>query len=161
MARFHQVAVLYLGTFAFGLTMGGIVMMQSLLVGDCFGMVSFGTIIGFSGLFTQLGAAFGPTIAGHIFDATHDYKIAFTIFGITTLSAIVAVFFAGPPKPLWGVSALRRDKIISNLWTRNDGPNRAFLLTFRYLFKIRIAIRPFTVPTNSEIEIFGGTIDKR
>ncbi len=100
MARFHQVAVLYLGTFAFGLTMGGIVMMQSLLVGDCFGMVSFGRIIGFSGLFTQLGASFGPTIAGLIFDATHDYRIAFTIFGMSSLSAIVAVFFARPPTPL-------------------------------------------------------------
>ena len=104
MAHFHQVVVLYLGTFAFGLTMGGIVMMQSLLVGDCFGMVSFGTIIGFSGLFTQLGASFGPTIAGLIFDATHDYRIAFTIFGMTSLSAIVAVFFARPPKPLPGFS---------------------------------------------------------
>lgn len=105
MARSHQVAVLYLGTFAFGLTMGGIFMMQSLLVSDCFGMVSFGTIIGFSGLFTQLGAAFGPTIAGLIFDATHEYRIAFTIFGITSLSAIIAAFFARPPKPLRGVSA--------------------------------------------------------
>lgn len=102
MAHSHRVAVLYLGTFAFGLTMGGIFMMQSLLVSDCFSMASFGTIIGFSGLFTQLGAAFGPTIAGLIFDATHEYRIAFTIFGITSLSAIIAVFFARPPKPLQG-----------------------------------------------------------
>ncbi len=105
MAHFHQVVVLYLGTFVFGLTMGGIVMMQSLLVGDCFGMVSFGTIIGFSGLFTQLGASFGPTIAGLIFDATQDYRIAFTIFGCASLSAIVAVFFAKPPKSHRGISA--------------------------------------------------------
>ena len=104
MAHFHQVVVLYLGTFAFGLTMGGTVMMQSLLVGDCFGMVSFGTMIGFSGLFTQVGASFGPIIAGLIFDATQDYRIAFTIFGIASLSAIVAVFFAKPPKSLRGVS---------------------------------------------------------
>ena len=104
MAHFHQVVVLYLGTFVFGLTMGGIVMMQSLLIGDCFGMVSFGTIIGFSGLFTQMGASFGPTIAGLIFDATQDYGIAFTIFGIASLSAIVAVFFAIPPKSHRGVS---------------------------------------------------------
>ncbi len=104
MAHFHQVAVLYLGTFAFGLTMGGIVMMQSLLVGDCFGMASFGTIIGFSGLFTQVGASFGPTIAGLIFDTTQDYRIAFTIFGSASLSAIVAIFFAKPPKFHRGVS---------------------------------------------------------
>ena len=80
MAYFRQSTVLYLGTLAFGLTMGGIVMLQSLLIGECFGMVSFGTVSGLSGVFSMAGAAFGPMIAGLIFDATRDYRIAFTIF---------------------------------------------------------------------------------
>jgi sugar phosphate permease len=98
LSHFHQVAVLYLGTFAFGLTMGGTVMMQSLLIGECFGMVSFGTISGLSGLFTMLGASLGPAIAGLIYDATHDYSIAFTIFAAASLLAMGTVFFARPPK---------------------------------------------------------------
>jgi sugar phosphate permease len=98
LSHFRQVVVLYLGTFAFGLTMGGIVMMQWLLIGECFGMISFGTISGMSGLFTMLGASLGPAIAGWIYDATHDYGIAFTIFGTASLLAMVTVSFAKPMK---------------------------------------------------------------
>jgi MFS family permease len=97
MAYNRQAAVLYLGTFAFGLTMGGIVMLQSLLIGECFGMVSFGTISGLSGVFSVSGASIGPMIAGLIFDATRDYQVAFTIFSIAGLLAMAAVFFAKPP----------------------------------------------------------------
>ncbi|MFH0786852.1 MAG: MFS transporter [Pseudomonadota bacterium] len=97
MAYFRQTTVLYLGTFAFGLIMGGIVMMQSLLIGECFGMVSFGTISGLSGVFSVSGASIGPTIAGLIYDATQDYRIAFVLFAVASLLAMVAVFFARPP----------------------------------------------------------------
>jgi sugar phosphate permease len=98
LAYFRQVTVLYLGTFAFGLTMGGVVMMQPLLIGECFGMISFGTISGLSGLFTMLVASLGPAIAGWIFDATQDYRIAFTFFAGASLLAMVTVFFARPPR---------------------------------------------------------------
>ena len=67
MAYFRSVGVLYLGTLAFGLTMGGIVMLQPLFIGECFGLVSFGTITGLAGLFSVSGAAFGPLIAGLIY----------------------------------------------------------------------------------------------
>jgi sugar phosphate permease len=97
MAYFRSVGVLYLGTLAFGLTMGGIVMLQPLLIGECFGLVSFGMITGLAGLFSSSGAAFGPFIAGLIYDATRDYRIAFTIFAAASLLAMVAVFFARPP----------------------------------------------------------------
>ena len=99
LSHFRQTVVLYLGTFAFGLTMGGIVMMQSLLLGECFGMVSFGTISGLAGLFSTAGAASGPMIAGLIFDATHDYRIAFTIFAVASMLAMVTILFARPPEP--------------------------------------------------------------
>lgn len=96
----RQVTILYLGTFAFGLTMGGVLMMHSLLIGECFGMVSFARIAGLSILFSGLGAALGPAIAGLIYDATQDYRIAFIIFTVTSLLAMAAVFFARPPKPV-------------------------------------------------------------
>jgi hypothetical protein len=35
-----------------------------------------------------------------IFDATHDYRIAFTIFAVASMLAMVTVFFARPPAPL-------------------------------------------------------------
>ena len=99
LAHYNHVVILYLGTFAFGLTMGSIIMMQSLIIGGCFGLVSFATVSGFAGLFTMSGAAFGPTIAAVIYDATRSYQTAFTIFAAMSLVAIVVIFFAEPPDP--------------------------------------------------------------
>jgi MFS family permease len=93
----NHVAVLYLGTFAFGLTMGGILMMQTLLISECFGMVSFATISGTAGLFIASGSALGPAIAGFIFDATQSYRIAFTILAAVSLMGALAIYFARPP----------------------------------------------------------------
>ena len=94
----HHPVVLYAGTFAFGLTMGSLLMMQSLIVGECFGMVSFGTVWGLTGIFGSTGAAFGPMIAGLIFDATQSYRIAFSIFAVASAVAAVIIIFARPPK---------------------------------------------------------------
>jgi len=89
--------VLYLGTLAFGLTMGGIVMLQPLLIGECFGLVSFGTITGLAGLFSVSGRPSPGHRRPDFMNATQDYRIAFTIFAAASLLAMVAVFFARPP----------------------------------------------------------------
>ena len=99
LAHYHHVVLLYLGTFAFGLTMGNIIMMQSLITAECFGLVSFATVSGLAGVFTMSGAAFGPTIAGFIFDATQSYRTAFTIFAAMSAIAILVIYFAKPPQP--------------------------------------------------------------
>ncbi|MDX2501186.1 MAG: MFS transporter, partial [Deltaproteobacteria bacterium] len=96
LAHYNHVIILYLGTFAFGLTMGSIIMMQSLIIGECFGLLSFATVSGLAGLFTMSGAAFGPTIAGLIYDAAHSYQMAFTIFAAMSIVAILVIFFARP-----------------------------------------------------------------
>jgi MFS family permease len=98
LAHYSHVVVLYLGTFAFGLTMGSIIMMQSLITGECFGLLSFGTVSGLAGLFTMSGAAFGPMLAGFIYDVTGSYQPAFTIFAVLSILAIVVIYFARPPK---------------------------------------------------------------
>ena len=97
LAHYNHVVILYLGTFAFGLTMGSIIMSQSLIIGECFGLVSFATVSGVAGLFTMSGAAFGPTIAGFIYDATQSYQMAFTIFAALSIIAMFVILFAKPP----------------------------------------------------------------
>lgn len=97
LAYYNHVVILYLGTFAFGLTMGSIIMSQSLIIGECFGLVSFATVSGVAGLFTLSGAAFGPTIAGFIYDATQSYQLAFTIFAVLSIIAMFVIYFAKPP----------------------------------------------------------------
>ena len=99
LAHYNHVVLLYLGTFAFGLTMGSIIMMQSLITAECFGLVSFATVSGLAGVFTMSGAAFGPTVAGYIFDATRSYQTAFTIFAAMSAVAALVIYFAKPPKP--------------------------------------------------------------
>jgi MFS family permease len=99
LAHYSHVTVLYLGTFAFGLTMGSIIMMQSLIIGECFGLFSFATVSGLAGLFTMSGAAFGPTIAGLIYDTAQSYRMAFTIFATMSLVATPVIFFARPSNP--------------------------------------------------------------
>jgi MFS family permease len=99
LAHYNHVVVLYLGTFAFGLTMGAIIMMQSLITGECFGLRSFATVSGIAGLFTLSGAAFGPMLAGFIYDVTNSYRMAFTIFAILSIFAIIVIYFARPPNP--------------------------------------------------------------
>ncbi|MES4791964.1 MAG: hypothetical protein C4321_02315, partial [Chloroflexota bacterium] len=47
-------------TLVFGFTIGNVYMMQSLLVGEIFGMVSFGTIFGLISLAGQVGSGLGP-----------------------------------------------------------------------------------------------------
>jgi len=99
LAHSQHVVILYLGTLAFGLTMGSIIMMLSLITGECFGLVSFATVSGLAGVFTMSGAAFGPSIAGFIFDATGSYQMAFTIFAAMSVAAILVIYFAKPPRP--------------------------------------------------------------
>jgi MFS family permease len=98
LANYNHVVVLYLGTFAFGLTMGSIIMMQSLITGECFGLKSFATVSGIAGLFTMSGAAFGPMLAGYIYDVTDSYRMAFMIFAVLSILAMVVIWFARPPK---------------------------------------------------------------
>ena len=97
LAFYSHVALLYICTFAFGLTMGSLIMMQSLIIGECFGIPSFATVSGAIGLCCMPGAAFGPMIAGAIFDATQSYQGAFVLFAIASFVAMGVVLFAKPP----------------------------------------------------------------
>ncbi|WP_322797153.1 MFS transporter [Tepidiforma sp.] len=83
-------------TLVFGLTIGNIYMMQSLLVGEIFGMVSFGTVFGLISLAGQVGSGLGPIGVGIIHDATDGYTIPFTITAGLTYLAAVAILFARP-----------------------------------------------------------------
>ena len=96
LAYYRHIALLYLCTFAFGLTMGSIIMLQSLIIGECFGIPSFATVSGTIGFFCLPGAAFGPMIAGIIFDLTQNYQTAFMFFAGASFIAMLAIIFARP-----------------------------------------------------------------
>lgn len=94
----ENVAATWALTLVFGLTIGNIYLMQSLLVGEIFGMVSFGAVFGLISLAGQAGSGLGPIGVGVLEDATGSYTVPFTITAGLTYLAAVAVFFARPAK---------------------------------------------------------------
>ena len=73
-------------------------MMMSLIIGECFGLVSFATVYGTATMFISSGSAMGPAIAGFIFDLTESYQTAFTIFAAMSFLASITIHFARIPK---------------------------------------------------------------
>ncbi len=92
----ESIAATWVITLIFGLTIGNIYMMQSLLVGEIFGMVSFGAVFGLVSLAGQVGSGLGPIGVGYLHDQTGNYTVPFTITAILTYAAAVAVLFARP-----------------------------------------------------------------
>lgn len=92
-----NVAVTYLLTLVFGFTIGNIYMMMSLLVGEVFGSVSFGTVFGLVTLVGQTGSGVGPFLVGALEDSTGGYGTPFTITAVATLAAAGAIALLRPP----------------------------------------------------------------
>jgi len=87
-------------TLVFGFTIGNVYMMQSLLVGEIFGLVSFGAIFGLVNLVAQVGAGAGPFGVGVLRDQTGGYVIPFTVTALLTYAAAGAILFVRPARAL-------------------------------------------------------------
>ena len=83
----------------YGFGMGGVVVLIPLVVGHFFGLAAFGTLVGTMAFIQGLGSSSGALISGLIFDYMGNYKYALILCGCIYLSAIVAIFMAGKPKP--------------------------------------------------------------
>jgi MFS family permease len=87
----ENIPLTYVLTLVFGFTIGNVYMMMSLLVGETFGMVSFGTVFGLVSLIGQVGSGAGPLAVGLIEDATGGYGVAFASTAVATLVAAVVI----------------------------------------------------------------------
>ncbi|MEO6397453.1 MAG: MFS transporter [Tepidiformaceae bacterium] len=94
----ENIAATWILTLVFGLTIGNIYMMQSLLVGELFGIVSFGSIFGLISLAGQVGSGLGPIGVGFLHDQTGGYGVPFTVTALLTYAAAVAILFARPSR---------------------------------------------------------------
>ena len=72
---------LYLFAAIFGFIYGGLVVLISPLVAELFGLRSHGVILGIVAFCSGIGGAIGPVMAGHIFDITGSYQLAFLVCG--------------------------------------------------------------------------------
>ena len=81
-----------------GFAMGGVIALEPLIVAECFGMKSFGVILGMVYVCTTIGASVGPPFAGFVFDLNRSYDAAFVVFAITYAFSAVLSFLAIPPR---------------------------------------------------------------
>jgi MFS family permease len=92
--------LLYLSAAFFGFSYGGITALFPALVGDFFGRIAVGAIVGFIFAVAGSPAAFGPLIAGYLYDLTGSYRTAFELSAILNLIAFTLVFFLRKPSRL-------------------------------------------------------------
>jgi len=89
----------YVLILIFGFTIGNVYMMQSLLVSEIFGIVSFGSIFGLITLAAQAGSGLGPFAVGVLEDGTGSYTASFVVTSIVTFVAAGIVLLARPVLP--------------------------------------------------------------
>lgn len=88
--------VLLAGTVLFGLSVGNLLMLQPLLLGEAFGTKDYARIYAFSQLFTMLGVAGGPMLAGAMFDLTDgSYLMAFAVLSAASALAGLLLLLSG------------------------------------------------------------------
>ena len=98
-----------IGLFVFVLACGaGGGTVVSPMFAELFGMKSHGLIIGFGGLISGFGAAFGPVVAGYIFDNSGNYQLAFILCGASVAASLALATFLRP------MNIQARNRIISS-----------------------------------------------
>lgn len=88
---------LLLASVVFGLTIGAVFMMQSLLVAELFGVASFGTVLGLLNFLTSLGGGIGPLLVGLVAESAGGYPMAIRVLFAIGLSAATLVLFVRRP----------------------------------------------------------------
>ena len=92
-------AALYAASLAFGFTIGNLFMLQTLLVGELFGAVSFGTVLGLLMLVTQTLSGLGPFALGLLYDAFGGYREGLLVLAAIALLSAIALSQVRPPPP--------------------------------------------------------------
>jgi len=86
----------YLFALVFGFAYGGLATAHSPLVAWLFGMRKHGLIYGVCFNGWTIGCAVGPIVAGHIFDVTHSYRLAFILCSVVSLMGLLLTLLLKP-----------------------------------------------------------------
>lgn len=91
-------SLLYPAAAVFGFSYGGVTALFPAIIGDFFGRMAVGAIVGFIFALAGSPAAFGPLIAGYIYTATHSYNAAFIMSATLNIMALLLLFFLKKPQ---------------------------------------------------------------
>ncbi len=89
---------LYMAAAVFGFSYGGVTALFPALVGDFFGRTQVGAIVGLIFAIAGAPAAFGPLIAGYIYNEAHSYTAAFDLSAGLNLIALLLLFLLKRPE---------------------------------------------------------------
>ncbi|RJQ65186.1 MAG: MFS transporter [Desulfobacteraceae bacterium] len=91
-----SMSMVWVFLFLFGIGFGGNIPLMPAIRAEYFGRKALGKIQGFMNPVMMIAGATGPIFAGHIFDTTGSYRIAFLATALMTFLAAVTIFFARP-----------------------------------------------------------------
>jgi sugar phosphate permease len=91
----HGTVPIYIAALLFGFTVGNVYLVQSLLIGELFGLVSFATVYGMIALTSQIGSGLALVAVGALVDV-HGYTVPFAVLAGLDLVAAAVVLLARP-----------------------------------------------------------------
>ncbi|NBY45493.1 MAG: MFS transporter [Acidimicrobiia bacterium] len=83
----------------FGVTIGNMVMMQSLLLAERFGVRDYPRIAARSGLISFSGTALGPLLLGWLYDVAGGYRSSYLAAGVCSIIGAILFSLAGSASP--------------------------------------------------------------
>ncbi|MFC1943844.1 MFS transporter, partial [Chloroflexota bacterium] len=100
--------LIYVWLIVYGVGMGAAWTIDSPIRARYFGRKAFGSISGFSSLFTTTIGVVAPIYAGWVYDTTGSYITVFTLFAALLAFGTVFVSLAFPPKPPTQITDIRK-----------------------------------------------------
>lgn len=94
----RSLGMVWVFVIVFGFAKGGVNPLRPLIIGEFFGIDSFGRHFGITEAMRRLGAAAGPFMAGYIFDITGSYHYAFITIIVAYLVSMVIIYTIHPAK---------------------------------------------------------------
>jgi len=92
----QELWMLYLFAAIFGFGYGGQTALMAPIAAELFGLRAHSTILGIVVFVVTIGGAAGPIIAGHIFDITNSYYLAFSICATLSIIGFILTSFLRP-----------------------------------------------------------------
>jgi MFS family permease len=91
----HSSAAFIVSAGVFGLSIGNVLILQSLLLADAFGARDYGRIYSMNQLISMVGVAGGPALMGIIYDASGGYALPYVAAAIASLVGGLIVLLGG------------------------------------------------------------------
>jgi MFS family permease len=98
-SQVSAVGSLFAVSLCFGFTIGNLFMLQALIVGRLFGVVSFASVLGLLQLITQMTSGIGPFALGLLHDRFGGYPEGYAILAGVALVSGIALLGVRAPRP--------------------------------------------------------------